>query len=67
MIHKKMAEYQTSELPTFTMATHLTMLSPNPDKAPQRPATVCVIHRENRKPIQLNRKDTEINIHLCYF
>ena len=39
------------------------MPSPRPESAPHLPATVCTIHNENRKPIQLNRNDTE-NIHL---
>ena len=45
---------------TLKRATHLTIPSPNPERAPHRPATVCEIQREKRKPIQLNRNDTEI-------
>ena len=44
---------------TLTMATHLMMDRPKPDRAPQRPATVLDRHSDSRNPSQLKRKETK--------
>ena len=48
---------------TLTIATHLMMEIPRPDKAPQRPATVLVKHTDIRNPSQLKRNETAANKH----
>ena len=43
---------------TLTMAAHFTMDNPKPAMAPKRPATVCVMQSDARRPIQLKRNAT---------